>query len=147
MPVKKSPVKKSPVKKSPVKKQLVKQKACPQGKKMTLTGGRCIQDKGYMPKAQRQTVCLEGYRISKGGKCIKDKKGQPAAKRQTVCLEGYKISKNGKCIKDKNYKIVIEQGPVRRPTGFKTARSRALSVVPSRAPSFADFMRARSASL
>ena len=153
-------VRKRAARKPAARKRAVKQKACPEGKKMTKTGGRCIQDKGYKPKGQRQTVCLQGYRISKSGACIKDKKGQAPAQRQTVCLEGYRISKNGKCIKDKDYKIVVQQGPERRPTGFQTAKSfgparrptgfqtrqsRGLSVAQARAPSFADYMRARSA--
>lgn len=51
----------------------IKDTVCPEGKKMTKTGAKCIEDKSYVFPGQRRTVCLEGYRISKDGKCIKDK--------------------------------------------------------------------------
>jgi hypothetical protein len=57
----------------------VPKKVCPDGKKLTKTGNRCIKITGPKPKkitikAQRQTVCYEGYKMTKDAKCIKDKK-------------------------------------------------------------------------
>jgi ribosomal protein S17 len=56
-------------------------KVCPEGKKLTKTGNRCIKIREPKPKkitikayGQRQTVCYEGYKMTKDGKCIKDKK-------------------------------------------------------------------------
>jgi flagellar basal body rod protein FlgG len=60
----------------------------------------------------RQTVCREGYKMTKDGRCIVDKKYNPISQRQSVCPEGYKITKDGRCIVDKPKKstVVKEKG-------------------------------------
>ncbi len=61
----------------------IKDTVCPEGKKMTKTGARCIEDKDYKWPPLRRTVCLEGYKISRDGKCIKDKNYKITVTRKT----------------------------------------------------------------
>ena len=121
-------------------------KVCPKEKKLTKTGNRCVKDN---QSKQRQTVCNEGYKMTKNGKCIKDKKITIKAygQRQTVCYEGYKMTKNGKCIKDKQYKTIVV--PVETPITGDLISFEEVAKVPSvkksvsRTASYKNYMDSR----